>query len=320
MKVLITGVSGFIGANLLERLLDDGHEVFGIDNYYSSSEVNISWALNNKNFKFFEHDILEALPSEFNEISFDQIYHLACPASPPRYQKDHIYTLRTNFEGTLNVLNFMKLQRDRFSKNIKLLFSSTSEVYGDPEFSPQAESYRGCVNPHGLRSCYDEGKRVAESLVMNFWRQYDLDVKIIRIFNTYGPRMDADDGRVVSNFIVQAISGENLTVYGDGRQSRSFQYIDDLLDGMIKYMELNEKFPGPINLGNPNEISILELAKRVGLITGVEVELKFSSLPQDDPMQRCPDISLAKEKLKWEPIVDIDSGLKKTVEYFRNLN
>ena len=309
MKILITGGSGFIGANLAERLLIESHEVVCLDNFYSSSSRNIENLKKFEKFSFVEHDIINPLPAALGR--FDEIYHLACPASPPRYQKDHIYTLRVNFEGTLNVLNFAKENGWP-----KFLFSSTSEVYGNPLESPQKESYFGNVNPNGLRSCYDEGKRVAESLVFNFWREYKFPLKVVRIFNTYGPKMDPYDGRVVSNFIVQALKGENLTIYGDGKQTRSFQYIDDLVAGMIKYMAFNEDFPRPINLGNPNEITVLELAEIVAGSFG-NLKLEFLPLPSDDPMRRCPDISLAKEKLQWEPVFHLKDGLIKTIEYFK---
>ncbi len=318
MKVLITGGSGFIGANLSERLLGDGHEVFCMDNFYSSNKSNVEDLLSNQNFKLIEHDILNDLPEDVHAMDFDQIYHLACPASPPRYQKDHVYTLRVNFDGTLNMLNFAKDVAARSGKSPRFLFTSTSEVYGDPLEHPQSEEYRGNVNPNGIRSCYDEGKRVAESLVMNFYHAYGLDVKIVRIFNTYGPKMDADDGRVVSNFIIQALNGEDLTIYGDGKQTRSFQYIDDLLNGIISYMELDEDFPGPMNIGTPDEFTILDLAEKVLAVTGLGADLKFCSLPGDDPLQRCPNTALAKQKLGWEAKVPLDEGLKKTIDYFRS--
>ena len=315
MKILVTGGAGFIGANLCERLLKDGNEVVCVDNFFSSSKNNISDFLTNQNFKLIEHNIIDPLPKELFSIEFDQIYHLACPASPPRYQKDHIFTLRTGFDGTLNILNFAKAQ----SKKPALLFTSTSEVYGDPQEHPQNEEYRGKVNPHGIRSCYDEGKRVAESLCMNFWRMYGSPVKIVRIFNTYGPRMDKEDGRVVSNFIIQALKGEKLSIYGDGKQTRSFQYVDDLINGMIAYMALDEDFPGPINLGNPNEITILEFTENLSNLIGEKLEFEYHDLPSDDPIRRCPDISLARKKLGWEPKINLNEGLRKTLEYFKNI-
>jgi UDP-glucuronate decarboxylase len=310
MRILVTGGAGFIGVNLCKRLVRGGHDVVCLDNFYSSLKSNVD-GLNGDQFELVEHDIVEPFPESIMSGQFDRIYHLACPASPPRYQKDHIYTLRVNFEGTRNVLELAR------ACGARVLFTSTSEVYGDPDVSPQNEEYRGNVNPHGLRSCYDEGKRAAESLCMNYWRRYDLPMRIVRIFNTYGPFMDKDDGRVVSNFIVQALRGENLTIYGDGKQTRSFQYIDDLVDGMIAYMNLGENFPGPVNLGNPDEITVGELAKKVISLTGAASQLNFSDLPQDDPMRRNPDISLAKEKFGWEPGVNLEDGLKKTIEYFR---
>lgn len=319
MKILITGGAGFIGANLCKRLLDDGHEVVCMDNFFSSKSTNIEDLIDIPSFSLVEHDIIQELPEELEEIEFDQIYHLACPASPVWYQKDHIYTLRTNFEGTLNVLNFAKRQMGRTGSGPKILFTSTSEVYGNPSVTPQSEDYRGNVNTHGIRSCYDEGKRVAESLCMNFWRDHGLKIKIVRIFNTYGPKMDAEDGRAVSNFIVQALKGEKITVYGDGKQTRSFQYIDDLLNGMILFMESDENFPGPINLGNPHEITILKLVEKIIELTGAQVKIDYTDLPSDDPLQRCPNISLAKEKLNWEPSINLENGLKKTIEYFDSI-
>ena len=309
MKILVTGAAGFIGINLCNRLLDGGHEVVGLDNFFSAKKNSLDFLKDREAFSFIEHDVLNPLPVEIGKI--EAIYHLACPASPPRYQSDPIFTLRTSFEGTLNLLNFAR------SENIKMLFSSTSEVYGDPKVHPQDESYVGSVNPHGIRSCYDEGKRVAESLCMNFWREFNTSLKIIRIFNTYGPHMDPQDGRVVSNFIVQALKGEALTIYGDGKQSRSFQYIDDLIEGMILYMELDDNFPGPINLGNPDEFTVKELAELIQKMVDPSTTFVYQDLPQDDPMQRCPDISLAKDKLDWAPVVKLEDGLKKTIEYFR---
>jgi UDP-glucuronate decarboxylase len=319
MRILITGGAGFIGANLCNRLLKEKADVVCLDNFFSSSKENISEFKDVANFSLLEHEIINPFPDDMIGTQFHGIYHLACPASPPEYQKDHIYTLRVNFEGTKNVLDFAKKQMELFGRAPKILFTSTSEVYGDPLESPQKEDYRGNVNPHGLRSCYDEGKRVAESLCMNYWRKYEMPMKIVRIFNTYGPFMDPDDGRAVSNFITRALKGKNLDIYGDGKQTRSFQYIDDLIEGLIAYMNLEEDFPGPINLGNPNEISILELAEKVIEMTGADVEMDFCDLPDDDPMQRCPEISLAKKKLGWMPGIDLETGLKKTIEYFRSI-
>ncbi len=312
MKILVTGGAGFVGVNLCKRLLVDGAKVVCLDNFYSSSEKNLDFLREEggDGFEFVKHDLIDPLPESVLNNDFDQIYHLACPASPPHYQKDHIYTLKVNFIGTLNVLDLAR------KHSAKILYTSTSEVYGDPEVSPQNEEYRGNVNPHGIRSCYDEGKRAGESLCMNYFRQYDLPVRIIRIFNTYGPYMDRDDGRAVSNFIVQALQGENITIYGDGTQTRSFQYVDDLLEGMIRFMNSEENFPGPVNFGNPHEITIKELADTVISLTGSESQLNFSDLPQDDPLQRKPDISLAKDKFGWEPKIGLEEGLKKTIEYF----
>lgn len=308
MKILVTGAAGFIGVNLCKTLLAEGHEVVGIDNFFSAPDSSCDVLKRQDGFSFLKHDVIEKLPSI---EGIEAIYHLACPASPPRYQSDPIFTLRTSFEGTFNVLEFAR------KSDAKILFTSTSEVYGDPKVHPQKEEYAGSVNPHGIRSCYDEGKRAAESLCMNFWREYGLRVKIVRIFNTYGPNMDPADGRVVSNFIVQALRGEALTIYGDGSQTRSFQYIDDLLNGMLSYMDLEENFPGPINLGNPNEFSIKELAELIQKKLNPSIEFTYKDLPKDDPLQRCPDISLAKAKLSWEPEVEIEDGLEKTIEYFR---
>lgn len=309
MNILVTGGTGFIGVNLCKRLKREGAKVICLDNFYSSSKENVA-LLEKDGVIFVEHDITEPLPDSVLSQNIDQIYHLACPASPPHYQKDHIYTLRVNFEGTYNLLK-LALQ-----KNSKFLFTSTSEVYGDPEISPQNEEYRGNVNPHGIRSCYDEGKRVAESLCMNFYEKYNLPLRIVRIFNTYGPYMDKEDGRVVSNFINQALQDEDITIYGDGSQTRSFQYIDDLLDGLTTFMNSDDNFPGPINLGNPNEMTVKELAEKVISLTSSSSNTIFSDLPKDDPLQRRPDISLAKEKLNWEPKIDLEEGLKKTIEYF----
>lgn len=323
MKILVTGGSGFIGANLCSLLLKDQNEVFCLDNFYSSSQDNIrDLEIMKENscgiFHFLKHDILDSWPSEIFEADFDQIYHLACPASPPKYQKDHIYTLDVNYIGTKNVLDLAKSQFERSGKSPTVLFTSTSEVYGDPLQHPQDEEYRGNTNPHGLRSCYDEGKRVAESLCMNYSRQFNLPVRIVRIFNTYGPKMDPEDGRVVSNFIMQALKGETVTIYGDGQQTRSFQYIDDLLTGMLCYMNLKEDFPGPINLGNDKEFTILELVELIEQILGISLKIEFLDLPEDDPKKRCPNVTLAKSKLDWTAKVSLEEGLKKTIDYFQS--
>ncbi|MFH1533981.1 MAG: UDP-glucuronic acid decarboxylase family protein [Nitrospirota bacterium] len=315
MKILVTGGAGFIGVNLCKRLMSEGIRVTCLDNFYSSSEKNLDFLRKESggSFEFVEHDLINPLPESILSGEFDRIYHLACPASPPHYQKDHIYTLKVNFIGTLNIL---ELARKHGSK---ILYTSTSEVYGNPEVSPQNEKYRGNVNPHGIRSCYDEGKRVGESLCMNYFRQYDLPVRIVRIFNTYGPYMDREDGRAVSNFIVQALQGENITIYGDGTQTRSFQYIDDLLEGIIGFMNSEDNFPGPVNFGNSHEITIKELADTVISLSESKSRLEFSDLPKDDPLQRRPDISLAKDKFGWEPKIGLEDGLKKTIEYFRQV-
>lgn len=319
MKILITGGAGFIGVNLSKRLLDQGHDIVCIDNFLSSDKGNLLFLEGYSKFELIEHDIIDSFNKRLSDIQFDEIYHLACPASPQKYQKDHIYTLKVNFEGTLNVLNFAQNQKEKFGESPKILFTSTSEVYGDPLKTPQDENYRGNVNPHGLRSCYDEGKRIAESLCMNFLRQKDLPIKIVRIFNTYGPFMDKNDGRAVSNFVMQALLKKNLTVYGDGAQTRSFQYIDDLIDGLISYMELNENFPGPINLGNPEEISIIDLANKIIKLTVSTSSINFLDLPIDDPLMRKPDITLANQKLNFKPKVSLEEGLKKTIEYFQSI-
>lgn len=319
MKILITGGAGFIGVNLSKRLLDQGHYIVCIDNFFSSNKGNLLFLKKYSKFELIEHDIIDPLDKKLSDIQFDEIYHLACPASPQKYQKDHVYTLKVNFEGTLNILNFANVQKEKSKKSPKILFTSTSEVYGDPLKTPQDENYRGNVNSHGLRSCYDEGKRVAESLCMNFLRQNGLPIKIVRIFNTYGPFMDKNDGRAVSNFIMQALMKKDLTVYGDGSQTRSFQYIDDLIDGLISYMELNENFPGPINLGNPEEISIIDLANKIIKLTSSASSINFLELPSDDPLIRNPDISLANQKLNFKPKVSLEEGLKKTIEYFQSI-
>lgn len=319
MKILITGGAGFIGVNLSKRLLDQGHYIVCIDNFFSSNKGNLLFLKKYSKFELIEHDIIDPLDKKLSDIQFDEIYHLACPASPQKYQKDHVYTLKVNFEGTLNILNFANVQKEKSKKSPKILFTSTSEVYGDPLKTPQNENYRGNVNSHGLRSCYDEGKRVAESLCMNFFRQNGLPIKIVRIFNTYGPFMDKNDGRAVSNFIMQALMKKDLTVYGDGSQTRSFQYIDDLIDGLISYMELNENFPGPINLGNPEEISIIDLANKIIKLTSSASSINFLELPSDDPLIRNPDISLANQKLNFKPKVSLEEGLKKTIEYFQSI-
>ena len=306
MKILITGGTGFIGSNLCENLLKNGNEVICLDNNFTGNLCNVEKFRKNKNFMYIYHDILNPIEIE-GEI--DEIYHLACPASPPKYQIDPIYTSKVCYIGTLNVLNFAK------RKNAKVLFSSTSEIYGEPEISPQNEKYRGNVNTLGIRSCYDEGKRIAETLMMDFNRKYNVKTRIVRIFNTYGKNMDKTDGRVVSNFINQALKNEDITIYGNGTQTRSFCYIDDLICGMIKVMKSD--YTLPINIGNTHEITIKEFAKKVIQLTKSKSKIINLPLPEDDPTNRKPDIEIAKKILKWEPVVYLDNGLEKTIEYFR---
>lgn len=304
-RILITGGAGFLGSHLCDRLIGEGADVVGIDNFFSGSKDNIRHLFNDPYFELIRHDVIHPL---FIEV--DQIYHLACPASPIHYQHNSIKTVKTNVMGTINMLGLAKRIRAR------ILLSSSSEVYGDAKVHPQKESYWGNVNPIGIRSCYDEGKRVAETLMMDYHRQNRVDVRIVRIFNTYGPRMAVDDGRVVSNFIVQALKGEPLTVYGDGRQTRSFCYVTDLVEALIKMMN-TEGFIGPVNLGNPGEFTILELAEKIIRLTGSSSRIVHNPLPQDDPARRCPDISLAEAKLDWRPKVGLDEGLAATVDDFK---
>lgn len=305
MRILVTGGAGFLGSHLCERLLAEGQEVICMDNFFTGRKKNVQHLLGNPGFEIIRHDITEPILLEV-----DQIYHLACPASPVHYQSNPVKTIKTNVMGTINMLGIAKRVKAR------ILFSSTSEVYGDPAVHPQKEDYWGNVNPVGIRSCYDEGKRAAEALMMDYHRQNRVDIKIVRIFNTYGPRMLADDGRVVSNFIVQALRNKDITVYGDGSQTRSFCYADDLIDGMMRMMQ-SEDFIGPVNLGNPEEYTILELAKKIIAMTGSQSKIVFMPLPSDDPKQRMPDIALAGEKLGWKPGVLVDAGLKRTIEYFK---
>lgn len=308
-RVLITGGSGFVGSHLCERLLNDGNEVICLDNYFTGSKKNIEALINNPHFELVRHDIIEPYYAEV-----DQIYNLACPASPVHYQYNPIKTIKTSVMGAINVLGLAKRVK------AKVLQASTSEVYGDPTVHPQPESYWGNVNPIGLRSCYDEGKRCAETLFMDYHNQNKVDIKIIRIFNTYGPRMNQDDGRVVSNFIVQALKGDDITIYGDGSQTRSFQYIDDLVEGTVRMMNTDSDFLGPVNIGNPNEFSMVELAENILDITNSNSKLIYLPLPKDDPKQRKPDISLAKQKLAgWEPKTQLKEGLVKTIAYFESL-
>lgn len=308
-RVLITGGAGFIGSHLCERLLAEGNDIICLDNYFTGSKDNIRHLLDNHNFELVRHDVTTPFYAEV-----DQIYNLACPASPVHYQFNPIKTMKTSVLGAINMLGLAK------RTHAQILQASTSEVYGDPAVHPQVESYWGNVNPIGIRSCYDEGKRCAETLCMDYNRQNGVRVKIVRIFNTYGPRMNPNDGRVVSNFIVQALRGENITIYGDGSQTRSFQYVDDLLEAMVRMMDTEDSFTGPVNTGNPGEFTMLELADMVLKLTGSSSKLIFEPLPSDDPRQRKPDISLAYEKLAgWKPEVKLEDGLKKTIAYFDEL-
>jgi UDP-glucuronate decarboxylase len=305
-KILVTGGAGFLGSHLCERLLNEGNDILCVDNFYTGSKDNVKHLLEHPHFELMRHDVTFPL-----YVEVDEIYNLACPASPPHYQFDPVQTTKTSVHGAINMLGLAKRLR------AKILQASTSEVYGDPEIHPQTEDYWGRVNPIGIRSCYDEGKRCAETLFFDYWRQHQVDIKVVRIFNTYGPRMDPNDGRVVSNFIMQALQGKDITIYGDGLQSRSFCYVDDLIDGMIRMMNGPHGFTGPVNIGNPGEFTMLELAQKVIQITGSKSQLVFSALPQDDPKQRQPSIELAKKNLSWEPTISLDRGLLDTIEYFR---
>ena len=305
MRILVTGGAGFLGSHLCERLLATGNEVLCLDNFFTGRKKNVQHLLSKPYFELIRHDV--TLPIL---LEVDRIYHLACPASPIHYQYNAIKTIKANVLGTINMLGIAKRVKAR------ILFASTSEVYGDPAVHPQKEDYWGNVNTIGIRSCYDEGKRVAETLMMDYHRQNKVDVKIVRIFNTYGPRMLHDDGRVVSNFIIQALKGEDITVYGQGSQTRSFCYVDDLVDGMVRMMEC-ENFIGPVNLGNPDEYTILNFAKKIIAMTESKSRISYKPLPSDDPRQRQPDITLAGEKLGWKPNVSVDEGLKRTIEFFR---
>lgn len=306
-RVLVTGGAGFIGSHLCEKLLGMGYDVICVDNLFTGQKDNIRHLMNHPYFEFIRRDVTGEI-----YIECDQIYNLACPASPVHYQYDPIKTGKTSFLGALHTLGLAKRCHAR------ILQASTSEVYGDPEVHPQPESYRGCVNPIGIRSCYDEGKRMAETLFFDYHRQHGVDIKVVRIFNTYGPRMRMDDGRVVSNFIVQALRGEPVTIYGDGSQTRSFCYVSDLVDGLVKMMESESGFTGPVNLGNPGEFSMLELAQKVIKMAGSKSEIVYRPLPQDDPLQRKPMIGLAGQKLGWQPKVALEQGLEKTIGYFRD--
>ena len=307
-KILVTGGAGFIGSHLCKKLLEQNNEVLCLDNYFTGSKMNVVNMLDNPMFELIRHDIVNPYIAEV-----DEIYNLACPASPIHYQHNPIQTVKISVMGAINMLETAK------ATGAKILQASTSEVYGDPNIHPQVESYWGNVNPIGERSCYDEGKRCAETLFMDYHRQSNLKIKIIRIFNTYGPNMHPNDGRVVSNFIVQCLQDEDITIYGDGNQSRSFQYVDDLIEGMIRMMATPDNFIGPVNIGNPNEFTILELAQTVIKLTNSRSKLIFKRLPKDDPQQRRPDITLAKEKLDWSPKIELEEGLKKTIDYFDKL-
>lgn len=307
-KILVTGGAGFLGSHLCRRLLSEGHEVICVDNFFTGNKDNVLDLVPNPRFELMRHDVTFPL-----YVEVDEIYNLACPASPIHYQFDPVQTTKTSVHGAINMLGLAKRTK------AKILQASTSEVYGDPEVHPQPESYWGRVNTIGIRSCYDEGKRCAETLFFDYYRQHKLDIRVIRIFNTYGPNMHPNDGRVVSNFIVQALKNEDITIYGNGSQTRSFQYVDDLIEGMIRMMRNTENFVGPVNIGNPNEFTIKELAEKIlELIPETKSKIIYKDLPQDDPKQRKPDISLAKEKLDWEPKVQLEEGLTKTIDYFRH--
>jgi UDP-glucuronate decarboxylase len=306
-RILITGGSGFLGSFLCERLVNEGHDVICLDNFFTGSKRNIEHLIGKKNFELMRHDVTFPL---FVEV--DQIYNLACPASPVHYQYNAVKTIKTNVMGAINMLGLAKRVKAR------ILQASTSEVYGDPSIHPQKEDYWGNVNCIGIRSCYDEGKRVAETLFFDYHRQNKVDIRVMRIFNTYGPRMHANDGRVVSNFIVQALRGDDITIYGDGSQTRSFCYVDDLIEGMVRLMN-TDNFTGPVNVGNPGEFTILELAEKLIAFTGSTSNITCKPLPSDDPRQRKPDISLAQEKLGWQPTIHLDEGLKRTIDYFKSV-
>jgi UDP-glucuronate decarboxylase len=305
-RILVTGGAGFIGSHLCERLIEAGHDVLCVDNFFTGSRANVLALNGHPRFELMRHDVTFPL-----HVEVDQIYNLACPASPVHYQFDPVQTIKTSVHGAINMLGLAKRLKAR------ILQASTSEVYGDPEVHPQPEGYWGRVNPIGIRSCYDEGKRCAETLFFDYYRQHDLDIKVVRIFNTYGPRMHPNDGRVVSNFIVQALQGQDITIYGDGSQTRSFCYVDDLVEGFVRMMDTPEGMTGPINLGNPGEYTMLELAEKVLQLTGSRSKLVFRTLPQDDPRQRKPDIALAQQHLGWKPTISLDEGLGKTIAYFR---
>ena len=307
-RILITGGAGFLGCHLCDRLVAEGHEVLCLDNFFTGGKSNIAHLLSTPNFELIRHDLVQPI---FLEV--DEIYNLACPASPIHYQYNPVKTVKTSVMGAINMLGLAKRVK------AKILQASTSEIYGDPTVHPQKEDYWGNVNTIGPRSCYDEGKRCAETLFFDYHRQNGVNIRVARIFNTYGPGMDHNDGRVVSNFIVQALTNQNITVYGDGSQTRSFCYVDDMTEGLILMMNGSDDFIGPVNLGNPNECSILQLAEMIVRLTGSQSKIIFEPLPQDDPIRRCPDITLAKEKLNWEPAVELEDGMKRIIEYFRGL-
>lgn len=309
LRILVTGGAGFVGSHLCKRLLADGHDVLCLDNLYTGKKDNLADLFDNPKFEFMRHDVTFPL-----YVEVDRIYNLACPASPVHYQHDPVQTTKTSVHGAINMLGLAK------RTGARILQASTSEVYGDPDVHPQPEGYWGRVNPIGIRSCYDEGKRCAETLFFDYYRQHNMAIRVVRIFNTYGPNMHPNDGRVVSNFIVQALRNEDITIYGDGNQTRSFQYVDDLVEGLVRMMENEQDFVGPVNIGNPGEFTIRELAEKVlQMIPESKSKLVFEPLPADDPRQRQPDISLAKEKLQWEPKVALEPGLEKTIFYFKNL-
>jgi UDP-glucuronate decarboxylase len=305
-RILVTGGSGFLGSHLCDRLVNEGNDVICVDNFYTGSKDNISRLLSNPHFELMRHDVTFPL-----YVEVDEIYNLACPASPIHYQHDPVQTTKTSVHGAINMLGLAKRTR------AKIFQASTSEVYGDPSVHPQPESYNGNVNPIGPRSCYDEGKRCAETLFFDYKRQHNINIRVVRIFNTYGPRMHPNDGRVVSNFIMQALRGQPITIYGDGQQTRSFCYVDDLIEGFIRMMNANDVVSGPINLGNPDEFTIKGLAEIIIKLTGSKSELIKKALPQDDPLQRQPDITLAKQHLEWQPFMDLETGLAKTIDYFK---
>lgn len=305
-KILVTGGAGFLGSHLCQKLLDRGNDVLCVDNFYTGLKKNVLHLLDNNRFELLRHDVTFPL-----YVEVDQIFNLACPASPVHYQHDPVQTTKTSVHGAINMLGLAK------RLGAKILQASTSEVYGDPEVHPQPEDYWGKVNPVGIRSCYDEGKRCAETLFFDYFRQHSLEIKVVRIFNTYGPRMHPNDGRVVSNFIVQALRGDDITVYGNGQQTRSFCYVDDLIEAMVRMMDTDSNFVGPVNIGNPSEFTMLELAETILRLSGSKSKLVFQALPSDDPKQRQPDIGLARNKLAWEPIVSLEDGLKETIAYFK---